>query len=215
MKLYLSSYRLSDDSGQLTRMVSGGGHIAVIRNALDFSTDSEKLKEGKEREFEDMCSLGLKPSELDLKSFFGKHSDLLKELKSYDGVWVVGGNAFILRRAMRESGLDDLLKSEALGPEFVYAGYSAGACAVSLTLRGLHNVDFPDDVPEGYPEEPIWDGVGLLPFAIAPHYRSSHPESTEIENSVTYLIDHRIPFVALRDGDAYIGETRGGHLTWR
>lgn len=206
MKLYLSSYRLGNEPEKLTQLVSGRRKVAVVRNSLDFSSDIERLRLGKEQEFGDMESIGLDPEELDLKHYFGKRNALQKYLESVDALWVVGGNAFILRKAMKLSGLDQLLTNELIGPDFVYAGYSAGACAVSLTLRGIQNVDPIDAVPKGYPSEVIWEGLGLVPFAIAPHYKSDHSESGKIEDSVAYFIDHKIPFIALRDGDVYVTE---------
>lgn len=207
MKLYLSSYRLGDESATFGELVTGQRRVAVIRNALDFSNDRERLIIARKREFSDLESLGLKPFELDLRDYFGRQSALYTALVKFDAVWVVGGNAFILRRAMRQSGLDYLLDSNSLGPEFVYAGYSAGICAVSLTLRGIDCIDSPDIVPDGYPVEPIWDGVGLVPFAIAPHYRSGHPESAFIEKAVAHFDEQDIPYIALRDGEVFIGET--------
>lgn len=44
----------------------------------------------------------------------------------------------------------------------------------------------------------------MLPFAIAPHYRSDHPEADEIERTVAYFIEQHEPFIALRDGEAIV-----------
>ena len=120
-----------------------------------------------------------------------------------DGLWVVGGNTFILRRAMQQSGLDSILLKRQ-GAQFVYAGYSAGICVMTPTLKGIHLVDDPTIIPEGYSEEIVWDGLNLVPFCIAPHYRSDHPESKLIEKSVAFFIENKIPFIALRDGEVYI-----------
>jgi dipeptidase E len=87
--------------------------------------------------------------------------------------------------------------------QFVYAGYSAGACVMAPTLRGIHLLDDPYFVPEGYSVEPLWDGLAVIPFCIAPHYRSHHPESGMMEEAIAYFIEHKIPFIALRDGEVY------------
>jgi len=47
-----------------------------------------------------------------------------------------------------------------------------------------------------------------VPFAIAPHFKSAHPESDAIQDSIGYYIEHKIPFVALRDGEAYVGKVK-------
>ena len=105
---------------------------------------------------------------------------------------------------MKQSGFDEVLLEQ--DAHFVYAGYSAGACAVTPTLRGIHLVDEPEVVPVGYTEEVTWDGLGLVPFSIVPHYRSNHPESALNEKVIEFFIEHKIPFIALRDGEVYIKE---------
>jgi dipeptidase E len=206
MKLYLSSYRIGSNPEVLANLVSGKKRMAVIRNSLDFSTDTQRLQRGRDREFEDLAALGLKPAEIDLRDYFQNTHGLLKALDHFDGTWVVGGNSFILRRAMRESGLEKILVDKLDDGEFTYAGYSAGACVVSLTLRGIDLVDDPNIIPENYHQDIIWDGLKFVPFAIAPHFESDHPEAEIMQKSIDYFIDHKIPFVALCDGEAYVGE---------
>ena len=53
-------------------------------------------------------------------------------------IWVNGGNVFLLRRAMQQSGLDNVIIERKSDDGFVYSGYSAGACVVGPTLRGAH-----------------------------------------------------------------------------
>lgn len=204
MKLYLSSYRLGDRALELAQMVGSGKRIGVVRNALDFSSDVDRLEQGRAREFEDLQRIGLIPENVDLKEYFGAPERLESRIASFDALWVVGGNAFVLRRAMRQSGLDAVLARRSDDPAFVYAGYSAGSCVMGSTLRGIDLVDDPTIVPSGYSDAPVWDGLSFVPFAIAPHYRSPHPESGLIENVIDYFIAHQIPFIALRDGEAYV-----------
>jgi dipeptidase E len=203
VNLYLSSYRLGDESKKLRELVSGP-NVAVIRNALDFSEDTERLEAGLVKEFADMRSLGFDPEELDLRCYFGKRSELQNRLASFDAVWVVGGNAFILRRAMSMSGLESILRENEVPEDFTYSGYSAGICAVASTLRGIDLVDPPEVVPEGYSDEVIWGGLGLVPFAIASHYKSNHPESESINKVVAYYEKRNIEYIALRDGEVYV-----------
>ena len=202
MKLYLSSYRLGDKAERLGQLISGERRVGVIRNALDYSDDAKRLEEGRAREFDDLRSLELYPEEVDLRHYFGASDSLRSAVSQLDALWVVGGNTFILRRAVKQSGLDAILPQQ--DETFVYAGYSAGACVVTQTLRGIHLVDEPETVPASYSEEVIWEGLGLIPFSIVPHYRSDHPESALCEEVVTFFIAHKIPFIALRDGEVYI-----------
>jgi len=128
-------------------------------------------------------------------------------------LWVTGGNSFVLRRAFKLSGLDSILKRKLGEDDFVYAGYSAGVCVLTPTLEGIHLADEPEATPEGYSGEVIWSGLNIVPFCIAPHYRSDHFESALIEKSVEYFIAHKIPFVALSDGEALLLDTKAGFDT--
>ena len=183
--------------------MGGQRRVGLVRNALDFSTDFERLEAGREREFDALRNLGLHPEEVDLRAYFGAQNSLRALIHQLDALWVVGGNTFLLRRAMKQSGLDTALLE--LGNDaFVYAGYSAGACVVTPSLKGVHLADEPETVPEGYSREVIWDGLGLVPFCIVPHCRSDHPESERCEAVAGYYLEHKVPFVALRDGEVCI-----------
>jgi dipeptidase E len=206
MKLYLSSYGLGDRASDLARMVGGSRRVGVLRNALDFSSDTNRLQQGLAHEFKELAELGLVPEELDLREYFEASAHLERVVARLDALWVVGGNVFVLRRAMSQSGLDAVLARRSSDSAFVYAGYSAGSCVAGSTLRGIDLVDDPNVVPAAYSNASAWDGLGFVPFAIAPHYRSMHPESGLIENVIDYFIYNKIPFIALRDGDAYISD---------
>jgi len=65
MKLYLSSYRLGNRALDLARMVRGGKRVGVVRNALDFSSEPERLEQGQAREFKELHDIGLIPEGLD------------------------------------------------------------------------------------------------------------------------------------------------------
>jgi hypothetical protein len=54
MKLYLSSYRLGAHGPELARMVRGARRVGVVRNALDFSSDIDRLERGRLQEFSDL-----------------------------------------------------------------------------------------------------------------------------------------------------------------
>jgi dipeptidase E len=85
-----------------------------------------------------------------------------------------------------------------------YGGYSAGVDILQPHLHGIELVDDPDIVPVGYLPDIIWDCLGLLPYCVAPHYKSAHPESAGIDKTVDYYITHHVPFIALRDGEAIV-----------
>jgi dipeptidase E len=203
MKLYLSSFRLGDNPEQLNDLLSTNKKAAVIVNAID-DTSEEIRKEKLEREITDLATLDIIGEELDLRSYFGKKVELKEKLSEYGMVWIRGGNTFILRRAYKYSGFDELLKEKFYDKDFVYGGYSAGICILSPSLKGLDIVDDPRIIPQGYKDDIIWDGLGFLNYSISPHYRSEHPESAEVEKEVQYCIDNKILFKALRDGEVLV-----------
>ena len=119
-------------------------------------------------------------------------------------VWARGGNSFLLRRALRQSGFESLLRESLAADAFVYGGYSGGIAVLAPTLRGIEIVNDPLVAPPGYDPEPIWDGLGVLPFSIAPHYKSPHPASPGIDQVVRYCEEHGLPFRTLKDGEVLI-----------
>lgn len=203
MQLYLSSYRLGD-SGAALRKMARGDRAVVITNALDFSTDGPRTAAGTAREIAELGALGFSARALDLRDYFGRPTSLTEQLQDVALLWAVGGNTFLLRRALRQSGLDNYLLARRGDDALVYAGYSAGACVVTPTLRGIHLADEPERLAEGYDPEVIWDGLGLVPYCIVPHYKSDHPESALMEGVVQYLQANGLPFKTLRDGDVLI-----------
>ncbi len=203
MKLYLSSFRLGNESEKLISLLSKNAKGLIIVNAKD-DLNVSKRKKSFQQEKKDLESLGLSVEELDLRDYFGNSDKLRKTLNLYDFIWVRGGNAFILRRAMYQSGLDKLLKERVKNQNFVYAGYSAGVCVITPTLRGIELVDDPNLVPEEYKPDIIWDGIGLIDYSVAPHYRSNHPESLAMEKVVKYFIKHKMPYRTLHDGEVII-----------
>jgi dipeptidase E len=72
------------------------------------------------------------------------------------------------------------------------------------TLRGAHLVDSTDAMAAGYVDTNIWDGLNLVPYCIAPHYKSDHPDSSGVDAMVEYFLANKLPFVALRDGEVMI-----------
>jgi dipeptidase E len=203
MRLYLSSFRNGNKPDELIKLLDRGRHTALINNAVDFvDTDERFSKLGDE--IERLKSIDLEPTEIDLRSYFDSPEGLKEKLAEFDLIWVRGGNAFVLRRAFRQSGADKAIAELLAEDKIVYGGYSAGIDMLTPSLHGAELVDDPDIVPDGYEPDTVWEGLNLLPYAIAPHYKSNHPESAAVDKSIEYLIDNHIPFIALRDGQAVV-----------
>jgi dipeptidase E len=125
----------------------------------------------------------------------------------------VGGNTFVLRRTLKESGMDKWLVDQKESQEFVYAGYSAGICVLAPTLRGIDLADDLVAAKELFNKEVLWDGLGLISYMPVPHYKSNHPESHLMENVVSFMEREGLPYKTLRDGDVIMGDTRNPENT--
>ena len=208
MKLYLSSYKVGDNAEGFKKLVGkSAARVAIIDNSRDYSEDLERKARGLQSEFEAMSELGFTPEHLDLRNYFGKSKELVEKLSRLDVAWVIGGNSFLLRRAMEQSGfhtvIDTLIKTNKL----VYAGYSAGICVLAPSLRGVEMVDDPTILADGYNPEIIWDGLGLIDFYPIVHYDSDHPESALVDRELAHIQSLGIPYKTLRDGDTIIIDT--------
>lgn len=206
MRLYLSSYRIGDRAGSLLALLGSGKRAAIIENALDgFSAQARDIYRREAYDpVHELASLGIAGTPLDLRDHFGDPEGLRARLEGYDMVWVTGGNAFVLRRAMKQSGFDDVIVDMLDSDEIVYGGFSAGAVVAAPSLEGIHLMDDPDETPAGYDGEVVWDGLGLIDHAIVPHYRSPHPESAAADRAARHLCNRGLRYRALRDGEAIV-----------
>jgi dipeptidase E len=193
---------LGNHPARLVGLAGRGARLAVILNALDNFPEQREHFLGSARQA--LEALGFRVDELDLRRYFGAPERLAPVLERTDGVWVNGGNTFLLRRAMSLSGFDSLLRPLLQADRLVYAGFSAGVCAATPSLRGIEFLDEPCDVSEGYPREPIWEGLGLIDYHVAVHYRPGRPDVEPIQRTVRYFREHGMPYVALRDGEVIL-----------
>jgi dipeptidase E len=200
LRLYLSSFRLGDHPERLLELVGPSRRAAVIANAID-DADADTRKEGVDRELEALGALGLEPRELDLREHFGSAPDF----GGLDLVWLRGGNVFLLRYALAASGADALLVDLLLDDALVYAGYSAGPCCLGPSLRGFELVDEPDAVEATYGADPVWDGLGILDYAIVPHVDSpGHPETDRCNALAEHFRTEGVAHRTLRDGEVIV-----------
>lgn len=212
MKLYLSSFLLGSDTDALKALMPENPRIGYIPNALDFTgADRNQCDSFVAQGMADFNALGFDAQLLDLKDYFGAPDTLAVKLAALGSVWVNGGNVFVLRQALRLSGFDALMPSLQTRDDFLYGGYSAGACVLSPSLEAYQIVDDATDTPYGDLCAPIMAGLNILDFAFLPHYQSDHPEADLIDREIDYCQKKNIPYKALRDGDVLIyAEKRAG-----
>lgn len=203
MKLYLSSYKFGNHPEELVKLAGENKKAVVIMNAVDYG-DSNRRQISTQNQIDKLVELGFKASELDLRDYFGKPADIEEYLKKFGLVWIHGGNAFILQRAFKQSGFGEAIRTAVGNDQIVYAGFSAAVCLVAPTLLGVDIVDDPNIVPEKYEKEFSWDGLGLIDYNVAVHYKSDHPESSDTDKEVAYYQENNIPYKTLRDGEVII-----------
>ena len=204
MKFYISSYKLGNKAEQLKKLVPHG-NIGYIPNALDFTNaDKARLKKHIEDDTSSLEGLGLKVEVVDLKKYFGKKEELESKIRNLGAVYISGGNVFILRQAMKNSGLDEILKNLWDDKNFLYSGYSAAGCVLSPSLKSCDIVDDPNDFPYPQIKETIWEGIGFIDYVLLPHFDSDHNESSLIDKELEYCKLNKIPYKTLRDGEVII-----------
>jgi len=205
MKFYLSSYKIGNETDILKTLIpKNNKKTAYISNALDFSDDLDRRKKSEQSDIDDLRKLDLEVEIVDLRNYFGKKKELEIKINQFGVIWVRGGNTFVLRQAMKISGFDEILKKIINNEQVLYGGYSAGVCVLGPSLKGLELVDFPDIKPYKNQNETIWDGLNILNYSVVPHYKSNHPESEKMNLVVEYMIENKILFKVLKDGEVII-----------
>lgn len=205
MKLYLSSYRVGNKKEELINWIKeNGNHIFVIPNAVDVFPDGERKTNGIFDKCKDLEELGFCTEILDLRNFFGKKQEMIDFINDRKAFYVIGGNVFVLRTAMKLSGFDEYLKEISVLPNYLYSGFSAGICVLANDLHGIHLADQPGADPYKYGKI-MWEGIGLIDYMPVPHYDTpNHPESSLMYEVVNYLQQNNLPYKTLQDGDVIV-----------
>ena len=206
MLLYLSSYKLGNRISDLKAWIKDNGNkILLIANARDAKVQNELEKEKVEQNIKMLENIGFEVEILDLKKYFKDSKKLYEDLKQYNSFCVIGGNVFVLRQAMKLSGFDKYL-CDNISNNMLYVGYSAGCCVLAKNLNGYQIVDQP--INPYNDNDVIYEGIGLIDYNIAPHYKSKHKESELIEKLVEYMDNNNIVYKTLKDGEVIINELK-------
>ncbi|MDV9172270.1 Type 1 glutamine amidotransferase-like domain-containing protein [Streptomyces sp. W16] len=200
MRLLLSSWFLTPDSRPSALPATlATGRAGIVLNALDEYGPSRTRDYA--RESHTLETFGYSCEELDLRDYFAAPAELPERLDALDLVWTLGGNAFVLARAMTQAGFRDALQEQLHRPEFTYGGYSAGACVAGPDLQGIDLIDDPTVLPEGYPSTTAPECLRLMPYRIVPHWRSEHRDAQGAERAAAHLAERGLPHRCLRDGE--------------
>jgi dipeptidase E len=193
MKLYLSSIRIPvpEELSQLVGRPLAGMSVVLITNAKDYYAQRPKDFTVNEL-LKYMQELGLKVDVIDLRDYNDTEA-LRSKLASYDLIWAMGGNTFMLRYEMKRSGFDQVIR-ELLNEGVVYGGDSAGALVAGSSISGIESADEP-----AFAEEIIKDGMNLVPFVVMPHI--DNPEFADVMSIVKKLHKNMI---GLKDSQAVV-----------
>ena len=132
------------------------------------------------------------------KKIIGLHTFKNPEiaLKNAKGVFVGGGNTFVLVKQLYALKLMRILREEII-KGLPYLGTSAGSNICGLTINTTN------DMPIVYP--PSFKTLGVLPFNINPHYldpkpTSKHMGETRETRIKEFLTQQKVPVVGIREG---------------
>jgi dipeptidase E len=143
-------------------------------------------------------------------------ADPVTALAQAEAVFVGGGNAFRLLRAVQRNGL-----LSAIGPRVLaglpYLGVSAGANLACPTIRTTN------DMPVVQPASLA--ALGLIPFQVNPHYPEADahdggPRQARDRRLAEFLEENQVPVLGLCEGSwlrvsgarAALGGTAGGRV---
>jgi dipeptidase E len=204
MKLYLSSYQMGDRIDELLGYLGPNARLAIVHNALDGIPAEVRRQYRGFSATSFFRERGLDAFDLDLRDYFGEPHRVSEAVSNARLVWAVGGNTFLLRRAMRQSGLDQVIVRRVAEGSLIYGGWSAGTCVAGTSLRGIDLMDDSRLAPAGYDSAIIWEGMSLVDFIIVPHFASNHPEAEVAASAAAWLEKTGLPFQAIRDGEVIV-----------
>jgi dipeptidase E len=203
MRLFLSSENLGKYPDVFLELV-GKHKLALIENAKDGYSEQDRRSKIQQH-IDQFSSQGFDPEEIDLREYFVKPKELLNKLSNFGGVFVFGGNTFVLRRAMAASGFDRAIKKLFKEDRIAYGGSSAGSMIMTPDLKGpiWSEEDRSDIIPEGYDAKVIWQGLNLVPFYIVPHFGSEiHGDSPQ--KLANYYKSKNLKHYILEDGQVVV-----------
>ncbi len=198
---YLSSCIFNDNDEFLKEWINKHDNkILLIFNALD-NKGEEKIINNTKSDKEILEKIGFNVKVIDLKDYFDKQDKLRELFNEYHALCIMGGNVYVLRSAMKCSGLDKILQELINDDNYLYTGYSAGGCILSKDLKIYDLIDTPLDF---YNKGIIYDGLGLIDYVFIPHYQSNYHKVHLIHETVDICKNNNINFKALRDGEVTI-----------
>ncbi len=136
------------------------------------------------------------------------HEDLESAVQEADGIYVGGGNSFLLIRDLHDAGLIGPIREAVMGGA-PYLGVSAGANVACPTMMTTN--DMPIVLP------PSFESFGIVPFQVNPHY---HPgkalfmDGDELANHYGESRSQRIAEFHRHQSTPVLGMWEGSFVQW-
>lgn len=204
MKLFISSYQAGSHNSELQEFLGDIREVGIISNAKDYKSPEARAERINEI-FKFFHSLNIKPYEIDLRPYFHR-SGVNEEIDKFKFIWLAGGNIFLLRRALKYSGADDIIRNRVTKNNLVLGGESAGAVMLGPTFEGFDmdsDSDSPNCIPDEYKKTIIWEGLKIVDYVPVPHYGNSD-YGNAVENIIDQLDKKSIPYRTLTDHQAIL-----------
>lgn len=90
------------------------------------------------------------------------HDDPVAAVQAAEGIYVGGGNTFLLTRELHRSGVIEPIRRRVFDDDMPYMGVSAGSNVACPTMRTTN------DMPVVFPES--FEAIGLVPFQVNAHF---------------------------------------------
>ena len=132
---------------------------------------------------------------IDLKGIH-EYENSIEAIKNAEGIFVGGGNTFVLVNELYDQNLIKILK-DTINNGTPYLGTSAGSNIAGISMMTTN------DMPIVYP--PSYDTLGAIPFNINAHYldpdpNSTHKGETRETRIKEFHVYNKIPVIGLREG---------------
>lgn len=210
MRIYLSSYKLGNRFDILMDMIPPAMRVGLVMNAKDHLDEEARALKTEAARYMLTRNTGARVKEVDLREYSYKTRNLESTLSKLDALWVHGGDVFVLREAMENSGADKTLIRLIRGNELVYAGESAGGCVMGADLRLFGGPESPEATEYLRDKQLKMRGLGLIGRAFIPHFRGQAQENTlgerdyEVQRAVRYCEEMQVGYTGVRDGEALV-----------
>ena len=190
-RLLLASYGV----GALPELAGAdarGLRFAFVPTAAGPDAEAKEWVQADRRQLD---ALGCEARTLDLAHV--EADEVEAALLGLDGVFLTGGNSYLLLWHARRSGFAELAVPLVERGELLYVGTSAGAMVAGPDLASAANLDNRREVPELESSA----ALGLVPFTVLPH--DNHSEARELHDEIV-AAHPDVSFVRLADGRAVL-----------